>query len=281
MSTTPDLEKPGGLETPGGLEKPGHTIRVLTYNVHSCIGLDRKLSLDRIGEVIARCEPDVVALQELDILRQRTGGVDQVEGIARYLEMAYHFHPAINIEAEQYGDAIMTHLPMRLVRASHLPGLDGRLGNEPRGALWVSIESAGVTIQCINTHLGLRARERLLQAEALLGPDWVGNPACTGPLILCGDFNAIPSSKVCRLLNTRLRDAQIHADAHTPRRTFISRYPFLRIDHVYVGCGLDVVRVEVPNDPLARVASDHLPVFVELELTASRTPDCSDIRTDS
>ena len=53
------------------------TVRLMTYNVHRCVGVDRKLDIDRVADVIAACRPDVVALQELDVGRARTRGVDQ------------------------------------------------------------------------------------------------------------------------------------------------------------------------------------------------------------
>ncbi|MEA3274639.1 MAG: endonuclease/exonuclease/phosphatase family protein [Pseudomonadota bacterium] len=240
------------------------TLRVMTYNVHSCIGMDGKLSPERIARLISRYAPDVVALQELDVGRARTEGMDQAHLIARYLEMDFHFHPALHIEEERYGDAILTHLPMRLVKAGPLPGLADRPGLEPRGALWVAIDVQGTELQVLNTHLGLLPRERRTQVEALLGPEWLGHPDCRRPVVLCGDFNALPASKVCRRLRTRLNDAQIELDSHRPRSTFFGRFPVARIDHVFVDLGLETVDIEVPDSELVRVASDHLPLIVEL-----------------
>jgi endonuclease/exonuclease/phosphatase family metal-dependent hydrolase len=245
------------------------TLRVMTYNVHSCIGMDGKLAPERIARVIARYAPDVVALQELDVGRARTEGMDQAHIIARYLEMGFHFHPAMHIEEERYGDAILTHLPMRLVKAGELPGLSDKPRLEPRGALWVAIELDGIEYQVMNTHLGLLPRERRVQAEALLGPGWLGHTDCREPVVLCGDFNALPSSPVCRLLRTRVNDAQIELESHRPRRTFFGRFPMARIDHVFVDPAIEVLDIEVPDTELARVASDHLPLIVELHVTAS------------
>jgi len=251
---------------PEGGAAAGDTLRIMTYNVHSCIGMDGKLSPERIARVIARCAPDVVALQELDVGRARTEGLDQAHIIAQCLEMDFHFHPAMHIEEERYGDAILSHLPIRLIKAGQLPGLPDKPGLEPRGVLWVEIELDGKVIQVLNTHLGLLARERRAQAEALLGPDWLGHPECSGPAVLCGDFNALPSSPVCRRLRTRLNDAQIELESHRPRSTFFGRLPTARIDHVFVDSGLTVTDIEVPDSELVRVASDHLPLIVELRL---------------
>jgi endonuclease/exonuclease/phosphatase family metal-dependent hydrolase len=104
----------------------------MTYNVHRCVGADGRADPRRIAEVIAACQPDMVALQELDVGRLRTGGIDQAHVIAHLLGMSFHFHPALQVEDELYGDAILTALPMRLVKAGPLPG---SVGFEPRGAL--------------------------------------------------------------------------------------------------------------------------------------------------
>ncbi|HET8902678.1 MAG TPA: endonuclease/exonuclease/phosphatase family protein, partial [Saccharospirillum sp.] len=241
------------------------TLRVMTYNVHSCIGMDGKIDVARIARVIARSKPDVVALQELDVGRDRSEGIDQAHQIARLLEMEFHFHPAIHLEEERYGDAILTHLPQRLVKADLLPGLANKPNLEPRGALWVEVEWQGRKVQIINTHLGLNARERKVQVEALLGPDWLGDPDCREPVILCGDFNALPSSPVCQSLSSRLRDAQQATQGHRPRRTFPSRLPAARIDHIYLGEGLETGSIDIPDSALVRVASDHRPLVAEVK----------------
>ncbi|MDP1708064.1 MAG: endonuclease/exonuclease/phosphatase family protein [Gammaproteobacteria bacterium] len=242
------------------------TLRVMTYNVHSCIGMDGKLAPERIARVIAHYAPDIVALQELDVGRARTEGADQAHLIARCLEMDFHFHPALHLEEERYGDAILTHLPMRLVKAGALPGLPGQFFLEPRGALWVAIDVHGTEIQVLNTHLGLLPRERKAQVEVLLGPEWLAHTECRGPVILCGDFNALPTSKVCRRFRNRLNDAQIELKRHRPRGTFFGRFPAARIDHVFVDAGFEVTDIEVPDSELARVASDHLPLIVEIKI---------------
>jgi endonuclease/exonuclease/phosphatase family metal-dependent hydrolase len=71
--------------------------RILTYNVHRCVGVDRKLDVARVADVIAAQEPDIVALQELDVGRLRTGNVDQAHEIAQRLEMTFHFNAAMKL----------------------------------------------------------------------------------------------------------------------------------------------------------------------------------------
>jgi endonuclease/exonuclease/phosphatase family metal-dependent hydrolase len=239
-------------------------LRVMTYNVHSCVGMDGNLNAERIARVIARARPDVVALQELDVGRVRSFGMDQAHLIAQYLEMEFHFHPAMHLEEERYGDAIITHLPQRLVKAGTLPGLADKAELEPRGVLWVAVELHGRKVQIINTHLGLHPRERVAQVEALLGSDWLENEQCQHPVIVCGDLNALPSSPVCRRLAGRLKDAQSVVTGHSPKGTFPSRLPSFRIDHIFISSGLEVSKIEVPKSELARVASDHLPLLAEI-----------------
>ncbi|MDP1678637.1 MAG: endonuclease/exonuclease/phosphatase family protein [Candidatus Nitrotoga sp.] len=249
------------------------TLRVMTYNVHSCIGMDGKLDAERIARVIARARPDVVALQELDVGRARTEGMDQAHLIARYLEMEFHFHPSLHLEEERYGDAILTHLPQRLVKVGPLPGLADKPQLEPRGALWVAIELHGKEIQIINTHLGLYPRERLAQIDTLLGSDWLAHEQCRRDLvILCGDFNALPSSSVYRRLGGRLRDAQTVAQHHRPKGTYSSRFPTVRIDHIFISSGLEVTGINVPASEFARIASDHLPLVAELRIPRLNAP---------
>src|SRR5690606_29439333 len=110
---------------------------------------------------------DIVCLQELDVGRARTNNIDQTHAIAEALAMAFHFHPAMRVETELYGDAILTHRPERLIKSAALPGVRGVPGLEPRGALWAAIDFDGVVLNVINTHLGLVPREQRLQAAAL------------------------------------------------------------------------------------------------------------------
>jgi len=245
---------------------PQRKVRILTYNVHSCVGLDGRLSPSRIARVIAQCDPDIVALQELDVRRSRTHGDDQAHAIARELQMEFHFHPALSLEEEQYGDAVLSRYPMRLIRAAALPGQASRSDREPRGALWVAVDVDGSEVQLVNTHLGLSSAERLAQVEALLGPEWTGGPDFQGPAVLCGDFNAMPRSPAYRRVCESFRDAQLCVNGHRPKRTWFSHYPLSRIDHVFVGRHVNVLGVDVPRSALAGVASDHLPLVVDLSL---------------
>ena len=247
--------------------------RLLTYNVHRCVGTDRRLDVGRIAAVIAEQEPDIVCLQELDVGRARTGHVDQAEAIARDLTMTFHFNAAMRIEAEEYGDAILTLRPERLVKSGALPTIRGVPGLEPRGAVWVEIDFDGVTLNVINTHLGLVPREQRLQAAALVGAGWAGHPECKGPTILTGDFNATSMTRPYKTLARHLADAQRLLGLKPSVKTFPSTFPTIRIDHAFVTPDIVPTRIWAPRSPLARAASDHLPLVMDFEIRPTAAAD--------
>ena len=249
-------------------------IRIMTYNVHSCVGVDRRLDVGRIAAVIAHCRPDIVALQEIDVRRPRTGAVDQAHAIATRLGMSFHFHAALKVEEEEYGHAILTALPIRVIRTGPLPTLARVRGLETRGALWVEVDVDGTRLQVINTHLGLVPLEQRAQVACLLGDQWLGHGDFGDPAILLGDFNATSRHAVYGRLVSRLRDVQEDSPRGRPWRrttpTFPSRMPMLRIDHMFVSPGIQVRDVHAPNGPLMRTASDHLPLVADIEIAKPR-----------
>ncbi len=243
--------------------------RIVTYNVHRCVGADRRLDVARTAEVLARLEPDIVALQELDVGRARTNHVDQASEIAARLDMACHFHAALRVEKEMYGDAILSAYPEKLIQTGPLPGHPRITQLEPRGALWLEVDIDGRAVQVINTHLGLVPREQQMQAHHLAGPSWLTHPRCKGPRILLGDFNATGTSVVYRTLTAKLEPARGLAPQRRPTSTFPSQLPVLRIDHLFVSRDIVVHDVFAPFDPLTRVASDHLPLLMDFDVAAA------------
>lgn len=248
--------------------------RILSYNVHRCVGMDRRLDIGRVAAVIAAAKPDIVALQEVDVGRARTGGVDQAHELARRLEMDFAFNAALRVAEELYGDAILTLAPQRVVKAGPLPGYDRLPGLEPRGALWVEVDIDGATLQVINTHFGLVPSEQHAQVRALVSERWLGHPLRRDPLILAGDFNATRRTLAHRTLAAALTDAR---KAARPRRararataTFPAVAPVLNIDHIFASADIRVTRVAVPSDALARIASDHRPLVADFEVLDAR-----------
>lgn len=218
----------------------------------------------RIAKIIAGMHPDIVALQELDVGLARTGGVDQAKLIAGELDMYFQFHPSLFIQEGRYGNAILSRYPVRPIKAGGLPS---RRKEPRRGALWVEVDLKGHAVQVINTHLGLTPVRRRTQSRALMGPEWLGNEKCAPPVILCGDMNATPGSYVHYNFSQKLTDAQLLLSGKSrPRRTWPSISPFLRVDHVFVSKGITVRACRVPRSMDAKMASDHLPLLVEVQL---------------
>lgn len=242
------------------------SLRIMTYNIHSCIGMDGKISPERIARVISRYHPDIVCLQELDVKKSRTNEIDQAHYLAQILKMKFHFHPTIHIEEERYGDAILTHHNMQLVKADILPSHNISRSMEPRGALWVRVQGSGVHVNIINTHLDIRRRARETQLQALIGPDWLSHSDCEEPIIVCGDFNALPNSNLYKSITTKLNDTHALSTSKKRKATFFTRFPTARIDYIFVSEKIEVAKTFVPNTQLTRVASDHFPLIVDLTI---------------
>jgi endonuclease/exonuclease/phosphatase family metal-dependent hydrolase len=237
------------------------TLRVMTYNIHGCGGMDGKVSTDRIARVIAQYEPDIIALQECYGAKRG----DQARAILAGLRDTYHFPSTLSMVQDDYGNAVLSVHPMKLIKSSRLPTLPER-PIEIRGAQWVRLDLEGASVHFINTHLGLFSLERQRQAEALMGSEWLESESCGSPAILCGDFNAFPSSTVYRTLTGRLHEAQETALGHRSKNTFPGRYPVSRIDHIFCSREFKTLKVEVPRTHLTRLASDHLPIVAEISL---------------
>jgi endonuclease/exonuclease/phosphatase family metal-dependent hydrolase len=245
-------------------------LRVMTYNIHSCVGIDGKIRPERVARVINHFDPDIVAVQEVDAHRPRSRGHDQAQLIADHLRMSHVFQTMLEEEKERYGIAVFARYPFEIIKAAHLTPADRKIFREARGAIWLKIApEGGVPFHFINTHFGLGRSERRQQAEELLGEGWLGDLGEDEPVILCGDFNTGPRSPVFARLQSRLRDAQLVAEGHKPRATFSSVKPLLRIDHVFVSRHFSVEGIERPDTPTAVMASDHLPLCVELTFHAN------------
>lgn len=240
--------------------RTGNSIRILTYNVHGCLGFDGTLSSRRIARVLAEFNPDIIALQEVDVGRARSNHEDQPKNIARKLSMRMQFSPALHMEEERYGDALLSRFPIHFIRQRQLPSAPRAI--EPRGALWAEIEIEGKKLQIIVTHLGLDGEERRLQATEL--DNWVLQASKHGPVVLCGDFNTLPQSDVHEILTRHLVDAALKKSAR-PSGTWPSRYPISRIDYIFASRELNVRRFLTPRTYLTKTASDHLPVICDIE----------------
>ena len=246
---------PGGDPEPGPATVPPDTLRVLAYNIHHGEGMDEVIDLQRIADLIRRVDPDVVTVQEVDSVADRTGRTNQAAELGRLTGMTPVFGRFMAYQGGAYGMAILSRWRIRDVVNHRLPD-----GEEPRSALTVVVTSptTGRAVRLVGIHFYRTEDERAAQAdtlEALLdaGPDG------ELPTILAGDFNSEPGSRVIRELSRRWSVVDKGADA----LTFSSFDPEREIDFVMYRPHdrFEVLGERLLDEP---VISDHRPVVVDL-----------------
>jgi endonuclease/exonuclease/phosphatase family metal-dependent hydrolase len=237
----------------------------MTYNVHRCVGLGGRDSIDDIASVCADARADLIAMQELDAPETDDGeGAHHARDLAERLGMTLLFCRTFRRGVGYYGHALLSRFPLELVKVTTFPAI--MPAAEPRGAIWARAELDDARfLTVVSTHLGLGRGERAHQSQELLGDAWLGSPELASPFVLCGDLNAVPNATTHRRLSMRLRDAQRVLGAR-PKATFPALLPLLRIDHVFVSEDVGVRAAEVPWNARSRRASDHLPLIVDLEI---------------
>lgn len=241
-------------------------LRVMTYNIHSCICMDGKINPDRAVRVIRHLSPDLVALQEVDAYKARTEYIHQAAYMAEQLDMDFHYFPVMMQGREQYGIAVMSRFPIAYTQTGWFPDPPVNGKRERRGAIRAEVEIGSARVHFFNTHLDLGFKERQKQARCLTENGWMGAVPEEEPVILCGDLNASPRSPVYQRLVRHLADVQNGAGGRVHPPSFFSRNPFIRLDHIFVSSHFKPRRIEVPRNQDTRLASDHLPVFADLKL---------------
>jgi endonuclease/exonuclease/phosphatase family metal-dependent hydrolase len=233
----------------------------MTYNVHGFVGTDGKYDPARVARVITQSEPDLVALQEVELGPQRRGAGVTIEWFAEQLGMQCHFTlTRQGHHGGQFGNAVLTRHSFELVSEGSLPAR----GGESRAVQWLKVRTPQHDFHLMNTHLSTRFFERRLQVKALLGAEWLVRAGSDLPLVICGDFNTTPLSPVYRHLSRDLVDAQ--RTRLRRRATWPSAWPLICLDYLFLSQDFRVNACRVTRSPLTRVASDHLPIEAEVEL---------------
>lgn len=224
--------------------------RVLSYNVKCGRGMDNKLDYDRTAQVIADIDPDVVALQELDSMTQRSGQTITGEELARRVGMHFSFAKAIDYGGGGYGVGVLSKEQPIMKEIYPLPGCD-----EPRALLLLEFER----YYLLATHFSLHQQDRVESVDKILS---ILEELKDKPAILCGDLNAEPDNEVIAELNAKsilLSDTTINTfPADTPDRV---------LDYIYgynantPKTSFEVLNAQVVAEPMA---SDHRPAYVDI-----------------
>jgi endonuclease/exonuclease/phosphatase family metal-dependent hydrolase len=226
------------------------SFRLVTYNVHQGFDVGNVPSLDRIADVLAAEDPDVVVLEEVVRGWMIDDQHDLLTLVSQRLGMPYVFDPQIG---DTYGNAVLSRLPMTDIRRIYYPR-EPQLAHQPRGA--VLLEVGGVLLMATHLdHIDAATEVRQRQVRMLLDA-WGG----AKPVVLAGDLNARPGSPELRLLeDAGFRDLAKDDGADQP--TIPSDRPTDRIDYVW---GIGVVGSEAHT--VATTASDHRPVVMNISV---------------
>ena len=229
-------------------------VRVVTYNVHKCRGMDGRTSTKRIADVLREVDAEIVALQEvLD---------HQAEAISADLGLPFVLGENRKHHGYGYGNVVLSRRPIRAMRNYDL----SVRGREERGCLRADVEIGGSVVHVFNVHLGTALMERRHQGRKLIAPELLSDVALEAPRIVLGDFNEWTTGLATRLLRSHMESADTRA--HLRRsRTYPGVLPFLHLDHIYYDPVLRLDKLTLCRTRKALVASDHLPLIGEFEMT--------------
>jgi endonuclease/exonuclease/phosphatase family metal-dependent hydrolase len=234
--------------------QPDRELRVVTYNIRHGRGADNVVDLERTAGVLRTLTPDILGLQEVDDLVERSGRVPEAARLAELLGLHHAFGRFMDYQGGMYGLAILSRHPIVATRSVRLPD-----GNEPRVALSVNVRlSDGRVLAIVNVHFDWVRDDgfRFAQASSLAAH----LDGLATPYILLGDFNDVPGSRTLALFEKR---ATMARKPEVARFTFPAPQPAREIDFIFYApaTAFTAREVRVIDE---RVASDHRPVLAVL-----------------
>ena len=242
-------------------------LRVLSWNIHKGIGgVDRRYRPERVIEVIAHYEPDLVMLQEVDDGVPRSRLDRQIDVLGDALDLRHRtFGPNVRLRRGRYGNATLSRWPLSDVRNVDLTVKP----KKRRGALYARCRvrhgRRSRTLAVFNVHLGLAGFERKMQLRRLLRIQPFARLHDRTPLVLGGDFNDLYGT-----LGPKVLEPAGFRTSGQPAATYPAIYPVRALDGLYVRGDLVCVRCIRSRLQLTRDASDHLPLIADLELSWAR-----------
>lgn len=224
-------------------------LRLASYNIHAGVGRDGRFNPRRLAEVMKMLQADIIGLQE--VVSVGPDGFALLDELAGACGMQAIAGPTMMRGDANYGNALLTRLPYRNLRKLEFSVTD----YEPRGALAVDLGPDAHPLTVAVTHLGLHAKERRAQIEQLLA--WL--PAPPARVVVLSDLNEWwPWSRNLRGLKRRFSTGRASP-------TFPTRLPLLALDRILVSASTMLRQRNRCDTALCRVASDHLPLFAELD----------------
>lgn len=245
--------------------------RLITYNIHRAIGLDRRFRLDRIVDILADHDVDIVLLQEVDEGVPRSHRMNLAKALSEELNYPYFaLGHNVSLRKGRYGNATLSRYPITRERNIDLSIAE----RKRRGCQHTTIELdsdpvTGRRLEVFNLHLGLNARERQRQAGLLARSREIVALENSTPCLLGGDFNDWRS--LLRAFFVEGMGFRCATDRETDTgleaiRTYPSFSPRGSLDRIYYRGGLRLVSVGRCRHQAARIASDHLPVAATFEI---------------
>lgn len=235
-------------------------LRIATYNIHKCRGLDRRVSPKRIADVIRHLDADVIALQEVLDVREGRPELDQARCIAKELDgYKWVFGENRQLYGGAYGNMTLSRFEP-VVSSVHDITWHHR---ERRGCLQTDYDIGRVRLHIFNVHLGTSFTERRHQARRLLSPDILQQTDLSGVKIVVGDFNEWTRGLASQLMGTAFRSATPSGFLRS-RKTYPGIFPVLHLDHFYYDERISLVSIKASRTRQALIASDHLPLVAEI-----------------
>lgn len=244
-------------------------LRVITYNVHKCIGgIDRRYVPERISETIAHYDPDIVLLQEVDTSASRSNGDHQHQLLGDLLDMRYRtFFPNVTLRrGGAYGNAILSRYPLTETRNIDVTIPPKKRRSVLHARYRVRLRRRHTrTLHVFNMHLGLSGMERKVQLRRFMDSHPFAGLHPETPVLVAGDFNDVYGTLGPKLL----APAGFRSVGHVIP-TFPAYAPVRALDGIYVRGQLEIEHVFRSRLGLAKRASDHLPLIADLQIMPAR-----------
>jgi endonuclease/exonuclease/phosphatase family metal-dependent hydrolase len=237
-------------------------LRVVTYNIHKCRGLDRRVHPARIVEILREIDADIVALQEVLSISGGEAEDDQAQFIAHRLGLDFRIGENRRSMGGAYGNVVLSRHPIIAAYNYDI----SVVGREQRGCLRVDVAiGGGRVLHIYNVHLGTSFFERRRQGRKLLEKEILSNDQVPGARILLGDFNEWTRGLASKLLSGHFQSADIRVHMGSAR-SYPGVFPLLHLDHIYFDEALELESASLHRSRAALVASDHLPIIAGFRL---------------